>query len=203
MGNTLTISPSAHLVSPLEWKTSFVHHRHIDGPDCTAVFKVVRDGPGTPKGEWLREHVPDKGKKKILGRLAFWQISMAAFFRNETFVAIRGLGEGPYPMEVFGYSPTIYRYSYILSIVVPLFPIKPYVCAIPTLAFLTCRAPAWPRSCVTTSTTCQSACAPIASPKEEKPPLGHTATRPPICVSPSLSILSASPSPQKPHVSRY
>jgi hypothetical protein len=80
------------------WMENFLrHHRHIADPDCTAVFKVVRDGPGTPKGEWLREHVPDKGKKMIFGSLTFLQIYIAAVFRYGTFSAIRRLQGGPYP----------------------------------------------------------------------------------------------------------
>jgi predicted MFS family arabinose efflux permease len=80
MGSILASSPSAHLVSPLGWRISFVIIGTLKVLGCTAVFKVVRDGPGTPKGEWLRENVPDK-ERIILGRLTFFQIYIAAFLR--------------------------------------------------------------------------------------------------------------------------
>jgi hypothetical protein len=92
---------------PFGMEDFLLHHRHVDGPGCTAVFKVVRDGPGTPKGEWLRENVPDKGKRIIFGRLTCFQIYMAAFLRYGTFIPIQGLWRGPYPMEVWRHSPRI------------------------------------------------------------------------------------------------
>jgi len=81
----------------LGWKISFVIIGIVMILICTAVFfKVVRDRPGTPKGEWLRENVPDKAKaipiflplRMIFGSLTFWQISMAALFRYGMFTAI-------------------------------------------------------------------------------------------------------------------
>jgi len=81
----------------LGWKISFVIIGIVMILICTAVFfKVVRNRPGKPKGEWLRENVPDKGKaipiflslRMIFGSLTFWQISMAALFRYGMFTAI-------------------------------------------------------------------------------------------------------------------
>jgi sugar phosphate permease len=113
LGNILATSPLAYLTILLGWRTSFVIIGIVTILTCAIVFKVVRDRPGGPKGERVTENVTDKEEhipiplslRMIFGKLAFWQISTAVFFRHGTSGAIRGLWGGPYLMDVLGYSP--------------------------------------------------------------------------------------------------
>ena len=66
----------------------------------------------------------------------------------------------------------------------------------------TWRAPASPRSWVTTSCTWRRPEAPMGSPLAMQPPSVLTGSRPPISVSPPATIASCSPSLQKPHSAR-
>src|SRR5207302_172532 len=86
---------------------------------------------------------------------------------------------------------------YFLRITEEPWPKRPWLAVRPTRAPSTWRPSAWPRSCHVISHTWASAWAGTASPKQERPPLGLTGTRPPIVVSPSWSRRSASPGLQR------
>jgi sugar phosphate permease len=113
LGKMLATSPLAYLTILLGWRISFVIIGIVTILTCAIVFRVVRDRPGGPKRERVAGNATDKEEhipillslKMTFGRLAFWQISTAVFFRHGTFVAIQGLWGGPYLMDVLGYTP--------------------------------------------------------------------------------------------------
>ena len=90
---------------------TFVIAGCITDASALLVFLVVKDSDGRSAVSGNQVNVADRkvSLKKllhlILGSLSFWQISIFAFFRYGTFVALQGLWLGTYLMDAMGFSP--------------------------------------------------------------------------------------------------
>jgi len=111
LGSMLATSPLAWLSQNIGWRLTFV----IAG--CTTIMcaflifwalrnKDIQQGAsGNPVNENDKK-IPIKNiLHLVVGSLSFWQISIFAFFRYGTFVALQGLWLGTYLMDVKGFSP--------------------------------------------------------------------------------------------------
>jgi sugar phosphate permease len=107
LGSILATSPLAYLTSTIGWRTSFIFAGAITTFLAVLVWWVLRgetrEEPHSPKTEIGIL----QSARLVLGSVAFWQISSAAFFRYGTFIALQGLWLGPYLMESKGYSPIL------------------------------------------------------------------------------------------------
>jgi nitrate/nitrite transporter NarK len=105
-GNILATTPLALLVAAVGWRLSFLLVAGLTALLAVVFWIVVRD-----RAEAHDE--PVTGSTSSVGAMArtlltsrdFWLISVGAFCRYGTFVAIQGLWAGPYLIEVAGLSP--------------------------------------------------------------------------------------------------
>jgi sugar phosphate permease len=107
LGSILATSPLAYLTSTIGWRTSFIFAGVITTLLALMVWWVLRgkttENPHSPKAEIGIL----QSARLVLGSVAFWQISSAAFFRYGTFIALQGLWLGPYLMDTKEYSPIL------------------------------------------------------------------------------------------------
>ncbi len=111
LGSILAASPLAYLNSNIGWRLTFAVTGGISIILAYFTYRILG------RGEERRENgaglsassSPNLGifqsLRVILGTLAFWQGSAAAFFRYGTFIALQGLWLGPYLMNIKGYAP--------------------------------------------------------------------------------------------------
>jgi nitrate/nitrite transporter NarK len=104
-GNILATTPLALLVAAVGWRRSFVLVAVLTALLAVVFWAVVRD-----RAEVAGERGPEVTSiaamaRTLLGSRDYWLISVGAFCRYGTFVAIQGLWVGPYLMEVAGLSP--------------------------------------------------------------------------------------------------
>ena len=111
LGAILATSPLAWFSIHIGWRMTFVIAGSITTVIALLVFWVMKDNDGKATISGGQTNGPEQKiplKKLlylILGSLSFWQISIFAFFRYGTFVALQGLWLGAYLIDVKGFSP--------------------------------------------------------------------------------------------------
>ncbi|MEW6377266.1 MAG: MFS transporter [Thermodesulfobacteriota bacterium] len=108
LGNIFAASPLAFLASTIGWRMTFILATVI----TTLLAFLFFWAAGGEKGEEtppVSSSEPEIGIlqsiRLILTSLAFWQMSIVAFFRYGTFVGLQGLWLGPYLIDTRGYTP--------------------------------------------------------------------------------------------------
>lgn len=105
LGNVLATTPLALLVGSIGWRSSFVTLAVITALLAILFWVLVRERPGEEeRGEGAVLPVGAMARRLLSDR-DYWLISLGAFCRYGSFVAIQGLWIAPFLLEVTGLSP--------------------------------------------------------------------------------------------------
>jgi nitrate/nitrite transporter NarK len=106
LGNVLATTPLALLAGHLGWRRAFLLSAGLTALLALAFWLLVQERPGG-RGAAPPEPPPPLGQMAatLLGSRDYWLISLGAFCRYGSFVAVQGLWAGPWLVEVAGLSP--------------------------------------------------------------------------------------------------
>jgi nitrate/nitrite transporter NarK len=104
LGNILATTPLAVLVGAIGWRRSFVAIAVVTAALAVLFWILARERPGS--GQEGGEPAMPVGlmARRLFGDRDYWLISLGAFCRYGSFVAIQGLWAAPFLAEVAGLS---------------------------------------------------------------------------------------------------
>jgi len=109
LGNVLATTPLALLVGAIGWRPTFLAIAAATAALALLFFALARErapAEDAPARAAVGEAVPLGGMiRRLLSSRDYWLISLGAFCRYGSFVAIQALWAGPYLVEVAGLSP--------------------------------------------------------------------------------------------------
>jgi len=109
LGNVLATSPLALLSGAVGWRRALVLAAAATAAAALLFWLLVRERPGgrgaAPGAEEPLPLPLRRMAATLLGSRDYWLISLGAFCRYGSFVAIQGLWAGPYLVEAVGLSP--------------------------------------------------------------------------------------------------
>lgn len=107
LGNVLATTPLALLAGALGWRRAFLLSAAATALSALLFWLLVRERPGGADGAAGAEAPLPIGRMAatLLGSRDYWLISLGAFCRYGSFVAMQGLWAGPWLVEAAGLSP--------------------------------------------------------------------------------------------------
>jgi MFS family permease len=104
LGTLLAATPLALMTQTWGWRWAFLAVAALNALQVVAFLLVVRDRPPGQEPPPPMGTSPLAGLGQVLGRPAFWGISLGTFFRYGCFTALMGLWAGPFLISGLGFS---------------------------------------------------------------------------------------------------